>query len=346
MDFAHPKILYFLLLIPTFIGLYLLARFARRRKLRRFGDIEQLQPLMPHASRYKSGIKITLELIALAAIIVALARPRGGEKESEQEHKGIEVMIAFDVSRSMLASASDDQNGISRIDRAKFLLDKLISRLDNDRVGLIVFAGNSYTLLPITTDFVSASVFLNDVNTNMVATQGTDIGAAISMALNSFTPAKDVNKAIVLITDSEDHEAQASEMAKVAKEAGIQVDVIGVGTTKGAPIPLNAARGEFLKDENGNVVTTALNPKLGEEIAQAGGGVYINGSASDAVTKVTQQLDQLQKADLGTVKYKSSAEKFPLFIWIALIALIADIFILERKIGWLEKINFFSKDSK
>lgn len=346
MDFANPEILYLLVLVPLMGVIYWMARIARRRKLKRFGDMQTISALMPEASKYKPAIKITLELVALAAIIIAIARPRGGEKEVSEERNGIEVMITLDVSRSMLASASDDPKGISRLDRAKFLLNKLVDKLDNDRVGLIVFAGNSYMQLPITNDFSAARMYLNDVTTDMVPTQGTDIGAAITMALNGFTPSKDTQKAIVIITDSEDHEAQAIETAKNARNAGVQVDVVGVGTTKGVPIPLRPGSGDYLKDYNGIVVTTALNPQTGQAIAEAGGGVYINGSASDAVSQISEQLDKIEKSDLGNVKYKSSAEKFPLFIWIALIAIIIDIFILDRKIGWLQKINFFSKETK
>ena len=346
MDFAYPKLLYLLIIVPVIALLYAWARIARKRKLRRFGKLTTIEPLMPEASKYKPVIKITLQLIAVAAIIIALARPRGGEREIAEQRSGIEVMIAVDVSRSMLASASDDPNGISRLNRAKYLLGRLIDSLENDKVGLIIFAGNAYTQLPITNDFLSAKMYLNELTTDMVPTQGTDIGAAIQMALNGFTPDKDTQKAIIVITDTEDNEAQAVEMAKKAKESGVQVDVIGVGTEKGVPIPLNRQRGEYLKDYNGNVVTTALNTAMGRQIAEAGGGIYINGSSSAAVSEVEAQLDNIEKTDFGGVKYKASAEKFPIFIWIALLAIIADIFVLDRKIGWLQKINFFSKESK
>lgn len=343
MKFAYPALLYLLLLLPLVFGLFYLARSARRRKLKKYGRLSVLASLMPEASRYKPAIKITLELIAIAAIVIAVARPRAGEKEAVENAEGIEVMVAFDVSRSMLASSNDDPNGISRLQRAKYILGKLVDDLDNDRVGLIVFAGEAYTQLPITTDFLSAKMYLNDLSTDMVATQGTAIGSAINMALNSFTPDEDINKAIIVITDGENHEGDAVEMARKAKEMGVQVDVIGVGSLKGAPIPVNASRGEYLKDYNGQPVTTALNEKMAQEIAEAGGGVYINGSSSSAVKDLTSQLDELQKSELKHVKYKASAEQFPLFLWIALIFLIVDLFVLDRKIGWLKKYTFFSK---
>lgn len=342
-SFAHPTLLYLLLLVPAIIGLFLLARFARKRKIQRYGRPSVLQALMPDASRYKPWIKISLQMVALAALIVTLSRPRYGEKEETEETRGIEVMIAFDVSRSMLASANDDPNGISRLQQAKHILEKLIGKLDNDKVGLIVFAGEAYTQLPITSDFISAKMYLNSLTPDMVPTQGTAIGQAISMAINGFSPNEEMQKAIVVITDGENHEGDAVDMARQAKELGIQVDIIGVGTGKGSPIPVNASRGEYLKDAAGQPVTTALNESMAKEIANAGGGVYVSGNTSSAVNEIADALDTLEKTDIEKVSYKASAEQFPLFAWIALLFLVADIFILYRKIGWLKKINFFTK---
>ena len=344
-SFAHPGLLYLLLLLPAMAGLFLLARIARRRKLEKYGRLVSLAPLMPDASPYKPWIRLTLQLIALAALIVAVARPRFGEKEETERSEGIEVMIAMDVSRSMLASSSDDPSGISRLERAKFILSKLIDRLDKDKVGLVVFAGEAYTQLPITTDFVSAKMYLNDINTEMVPSQGTAIGTAIGMALNAFTPDPDAGKAIIVITDGENHEGNAIEMAQQAKERGVQVDVIGIGSTKGAPIPINQSKGEYLKDYDGQPVTTALNEAMAREIAAAGDGVYINGASSSALSELITQLDNLQKSELTHVTYKASAEQFPIFGWIALVFLVIDIFVLDRKISWLKRINFFTKEN-
>ncbi|MDE6094532.1 MAG: VWA domain-containing protein, partial [Muribaculaceae bacterium] len=274
-SFANPGLLYLLLLVPVMVGLFLLARMARKRKLERYGNLSILAPLMPDASVYKPWIRLTLQLIALSALVIAVARPRFGEKEETERSEGIEVMIAMDVSRSMLASSSDDPSGVSRLERAKYILSRLIDKLGNDKVGLVVFAGEAYTQLPITTDFVSAKMYLNDITTDMVPSQGTAIGTAIGMALNAFTPDPETGKAIIVITDGENHEGNAVEMAQQAKSRGVQVDVIGIGSTKGAPIPINQSKGEFLKDYNGQVVTTALNENMAREIAAAGDGVYI-----------------------------------------------------------------------
>lgn len=346
MTFAYPYLLYLLLLIPVIFGLWYWARVARKAKLRRYGHLKYLEPLMPDASKYMPAVKIALELLALAALIVAVARPRAGQKEEVENTSGIEVMIAFDVSRSMLASATDDPNGVSRLQRAKYILNRLIDKLDNDKVGLIVFAGEAYTQLPITTDFLSARMYLDEISTEMVATQGTAIGTAINMSINSFSTDDEVNKAIIVITDGENHEGDALEMAKYAESLGIEVDVIGVGSLKGAPIPLNGSRGEFLHDASGAPVTTYLNENMAKEIAQAGGGEYINGSGNKAVDQLVDRLDKIKKSDLKHISYKASAEQFPIFVWIALLLLVIDVCVFPGKIGWLKQFTFFSKEQK
>ncbi len=342
-NFAYPSYLYLLVLIPAIVLLYFWERNSRKRKLKKFGNPSTIKHLMPDASPYKRGIKILLEAIAILALVVALCRPRSGEKEEVSEVKGIEVMIAFDVSNSMLASANDDPNGISRLERAKLILDKLIDKLANDKVGLIVFAGEAYMQLPLTSDFVAAKQYIGDLSTGMVPSQGTAIANAISMAMNSFSDNKDVQKAIIIITDGEDHQGDAIEMAKNAQEQGIQINVIGLGTPKGAPIPLNKSKGEYLKDSSGQPVTTALNEQMAKEIADAGKGRYVVGAAQSALSDIAKQLDTLEKSQLEHVQYKASAEQFPVFAWIALIFLVVDIFVLDRKIGWLKNINLFSE---
>lgn len=344
-SFANPECLYLLLLIPILIMLFILARVAQVKKLKLYGHLTVLNKLMPDVSKYKSWIKITLQLIAIAMVIIILARPRAGAKEQTVEVKGIEVMIALDVSNSMRASATDDIKGVSRLQKAKLFLEKLIDKLDNDKVGLIVFAGNAYTQLPITSDFVSAKMFLNSINTNMVPTQGTAIGAALKLAMNSFTPNENTQKAIIVITDGENHEDDAVGMAKAAVEKGIKVDVVGIGSPKGSPIPLDN-HGNFLKDDNGNVVTTYLNEEMAKKIADAGEGIYVSANNSDALSDIDGQLKKFAKADMEKIVYSQHDEQFPVFAWIALIFILIDIFVLDRKISWLKNINFFSKDEK
>ena len=318
-DFANPHLLYLLLTCVAAVVLYVLARAARRRKLRRFGRPEVVETLMPEASRYKPTIKIVLEVLALAALVIVLARPRAGQKEEEARVDGIEVMIAFDVSNSMLASASDDPQGISRLDRSRLVLEKLIDRLHNDKVGLVIFAGDAKTQLPLTTDFYSAKMYLNELEPGMIANQGTDLSMAIDMAMNGFSPDEDTRKAIILITDSEDHEGEALDAAKMAKENNIQVNI---------------------------VVTTTINEELARQLAEAGGGVYVNAASSSALEDLEAQLDTLEKSEFNRVSYTAGAEQFPTFAWIALILLVIDVLVLERKIGWLTNINFFTKTDK
>ncbi|MBD5163974.1 MAG: VWA domain-containing protein [Bacteroidales bacterium] len=338
-DFANPHYLYLLLLVPGFALLYLLARMARKAKLRKFGRPEVIASLMPDASRYTPAVKITLALIALAALVIVVARPRSGGSEEQETAAGIEVMIAFDVSNSMLASSTDRHDGISRLDRARLLLEKLIDRLHNDKVGLVIFANNSKVQLPLTSDFYSAKMYLSELSPSMITNQGTDISTAMKMAMNGFSPAEDMRKAIILITDAEDHEGQAIETAKLAAENGIQIDVIGVGTAQGAVLP------GFATPE-GTPVVTRLNEELAQEIAKAGDGIYVNGASPSALGELTSQLDKLQKSEFNTIKYTAAAEQFPTFAAIALIFLLIDSIVVNRKISWLRGINFFTKESE
>ncbi|MDD7406068.1 MAG: VWA domain-containing protein [Bacteroidales bacterium] len=344
-SFGNPNALYLLILIPIILGIFIIARRRRIAGLKKFGNPEVIAGLMPDVSPYKPWIKITLQLLALLMIIIVIARPRAGSKEQTVKVRGIEVMVALDVSNSMLASSTDDVKGVSRLQRSKLLLEKLIDKLGDDKVGLIVFAGNAYTQLPITSDFISAKMFLNTISTDMVSTQGTAIGEAIKLSLNSFTPNEKTQKTIIVITDGEDHQGDAIECAKDAKEKGVYVNVIGIGSGKGAPIPLNA-NGAFLKDDNEQVVTTYLNEKMAKEIAQAGGGIYLSGNDPTAVSQIDEQLKAIAKADIERIVYSKHDEQFPVFAWLALVFLIIDIFVLDRKISWLKNINFFSKNEK
>lgn len=349
LSFAYPKLLYLLLTIPVIAAIYFQSRVSRRKRLRRFGQIKVVRAMMPDASRYMGWIKLTIECLALAFIIIALARPYttsadASAKEEETVSRGIEVMICVDVSNSMLASSTDDPRGVSRLQRAKFILEKLIDKMNDDKVGLIVFAGDAYTQLPITSDYISAKMFLNGINTDMVPTQGTAIGAAIDMAINSFTPDSEFRKAIIVITDGENFEDNAVEEARRAASAGIQVDVIGIGGGKGSPIPING--GEYLKDQQGKVVMTALNESMAKEIAQAGDGIYLSGGSSSVVGDLDSHLDKLGKTEFKRRTASSAAnELFPIAAILAILMLVIDGMLPYCKISWLRDINFFTKQS-
>lgn len=337
-DFAHPNYLYLLLLVPAVLLLYAGARASRRAKLRRFGRPEVVARLMPDASRYTPAVKVTLAVLALAALVIMLARPRAGAKEQQETTAGIEVMIAFDVSNSMLASSTDRPDGVARLDRARLLLEKLVDRLDNDKVGLVIFAGRSKMQLPLTSDFYSAKMYLNELSPKLISYQGTDIASAIKMAMNGFSPAEDMHKAIILITDAEDHEGAAIETARLAAENGIQIDVIGLGTPQGTLLP-------GFKTPEGTPVITKLNENLAQEIAKAGDGIYVNGASPSALSDLEGQLDKLQKSEFSSVSYTAAAEQFPTFAFLAFLFLVIDIFVVNRKISWLKGINFFTKES-
>lgn len=343
-SFANPEYLYLLLLIPVIAVLFLWSRAKRKKSIAKFGRKAVVETLMPDVSTYKPWIKLTLELLALAAIVIVLARPRAGARTSTTTTRGIEVMVALDVSNSMRASCSDNTDDMSRLERSKMILEKLIDKFENDRVGLIVFAGNAYVQMPITSDYLSAKMYLSNINTNMVPTQGTAIGAAINLAMNSFSKNKKCQKSIIVITDGENHEDDAVGAAKEAAKNGIQVNVVGMGATNGAPIPMS--NGGYLKDDNGQVVTTFLNEKMASDIAAAGKGVYVSGAAGDALETLQDSLNKLAKSNLSQVTYSQRDEQFPIFAWIAILLIIADMLVSERKNSWLKKYNFFTKDGK
>lgn len=344
-SFAYPINLLILLAVPCCVLLYVWSRYMRRRNLRRFGRSSVLAALMPTASPYKPPLKIILRMIALTMIILAVCRPWGGLKDESTNRRGIEIMIAVDASNSMNAPVGTDTGGPSRMRTAKLMLTKLISRLSNDRVGLIVYAGTAHTLIPVTSDYISASSFLNTIDPSQLTEQGTNISDAIDAATASFSDNKSVGRAIVLITDAEELENVEAVDASVknARKSGIQVDVIGVGSTEPVPIPEGRS---FMTDDDGQTVRTSLNEDLAASIAKTGGGIYVNASAPGALNELEKQLDTLQKTSLQTNVYALHDELFGIFAWIALGFLILDIFILDRKISWLDKITFFKKEKR
>lgn len=346
LSFAYPKILLLLLLIPVFVMLYVWARYTRRKKLNKFGKKESVDTLMPDVSPYKPPVKLTLEMMAIACLIIAFARPWGGIKDQKTTKEGIEVIIAMDASNSMLASASDDPDGTDRMRTAKLILEKLINRLDNDRVGLIMYAGNAYTLIPVTNDYVSAKMFLNSIDPSQVADQGTNMTAAIDMAASSFSDNKNIGKAVVLITDAEQLDDMESVMsaAKSAAKNGIQLDVVGVGSPVAVPLRINGE--PMIDDRTGETVMTSLNEDMAADIAKAGKGIYVNAANKDALNELDKQLDTLKKSAFETSLYAQHDELFSVFAWFALIFIILDVIVLDSKIKWLDKFTFFYKEDK
>ena len=275
--FEDPAYLWLLWVVPLLAVIRFVCYRMRKNKLLRFGERDLIDRLMPDVSKHRPTFKFWLSVAALTLMIVMLARPQIGSKISHESRNGIETVIALDISNSMLA----EDVVPSRLQKSKMLVENLVDHFTNDKIGLVVFAGDAFVQLPITTDYVSAKMFLQDINPSLIQTQGTDIARAISLSMSSFTQQKGLGKAIILITDGEDHEGGALEAAKEAKKKGINVFILGVGSTKGAPIPLG--NGDYMRDNAGNTVMTALNEQMCREVAKAGSGTYIHvDNTSDA----------------------------------------------------------------
>ena len=344
-SFANPQFLYLLFILPAVAALYALERMARKRKLARYGKQEQVTSLMPDVSDYKPIVRLVLILLLLATVIVMLARPRAGAaKKNTGNVNGIEVVIAMDVSNSMNASSTSDPQGISRLQRSKMIMEKLIDRLRNDKVALVVFAGKSYMQMPMTIDGQSAKMFLNGIKTSMVPMQGTAIGSAIDLSMTAFSKDKKASRAIILITDAENFEDDAVDAASRAKKNDIQVDVIGIGTGEGAPI-INDD-GSLMVDDSGETIVTRLDEESAQKIARAGKGTYVQGNATDAVEVLDDTLKKLATTNLSQVTFTKNDEQFPVFAWIALVLLIASVLLLNRQNPWLAKHDFFKRKEK
>ena len=336
--FENPIYLWLLLIIPILIIIKIMMWYVQRKNLSRIGNPTLLKELMPDVSRFRPWVKFLLLITALSSLILALARPQFGSKISHEKRNGIEAIIALDISNSMLAQ--DVQP--SRLDKSKLMIENLINSFINDKIGLVVFAGEAYVQLPITSDYVSAKMFLSDITPNLISAQGTDIARAIRVSLSSFTQQKGVGKAIILITDGEDNEGGALEAVKEAKEKGVNVFILGVGDSKGAPIPLG--NGEYLKDNHGQTVMTALNENMCKEIAQAGSGTYIHiDNTSLAQEQLNNELSKLQKGDSDAVVYSEYNEQFQIVALFSFILLLIEVCLLERKNPLFKRFNLFKR---
>ena len=340
--FEEPTYLYLLLLLPFLAAFYLYSNYRRRKAIRKFGDPVLMAQLLPDVSKYRPDVKFWLVFAAIGLFAVLLARPQFGSKLETVKRQGVEVMIALDISNSMLAQ--DVQP--SRLEKAKRLVAQLVDKMENDKVGMIVFAGDAFTQLPITSDYISAKMFLESINPSLISKQGTAIGAAINLATRSFTPQEGVGSAVIVITDGENHEGGAVEAAKAAAEKGIQVSVLGVGMPDGAPIPVEGTN-DFRRDRDGNVVVTRLNEQMCQEIAQAGDGIYVRVDNSNAAQKViAQEINKMAKADVETQVYTEFNEQFQAVAWIILLLLLAEMLILERKNPLFRNIHLFKKEER
>lgn len=336
--FESPEYLYILLVIPILVVYYFWSIYQRRQALKSFGDLELLSTLMPQVSKYRPSIKYWMMTVVLALVSLLLARPQFGAKLEKVKKHGVEVVIALDISNSMLAQ----DIAPSRLMKAKRLISKLVENLHDDKVGLIVFAGEAYTQLPITSDFVSAKMFLETIDPTMIERQGTALGKAIQLASRSFTPQEGVSRAIVLITDGENHESGAEQAAKQAADLGIKLEILGIGSRDGAPIPMEDGSGDFRKDKDGKVVVTKLNEKMCQDLAKAGQGLYLHVDNSNAAQKrLLKEIDGLAKTDIESKTFTAYNEQFPYIAWIILVLLVVELMILEKRNRRFANIHLF-----
>ena len=336
--FAHPDFLYLLFLLPALVAFYVYAMIVKKKAIKKYGNPTLLAELMPEVSTKRQHLKFWLLFGAITMVIFIIAGPQFGSKLETVKRQGVEIMVCLDVSNSMLA----EDVSPNRLDKAKQMLSRLTDGFTNDKVGLIVFAGDAFTQLPITSDYISAKMFLSSINPSMVSTQGTAIGAAINLAARSFTPDETTDKAIILITDGENHEDDAIGAAKAAAEKGIHVNIVGMGDPKGSPIPIQGSN-NYMKDKDGNVVITKLNEQMGQEIAAAGNGMYVRADNTNSALKALQkEIEKMNKTELDSKVYSEYDEQFQIFAWIALFLLIADFMTLDRKNRIFRKVKLFS----
>jgi Ca-activated chloride channel family protein len=337
--FANIETLWWLITIPVFIAAYIIYTRRKQRQLRAFGDAKLVAQLMPDASKSRPIWKFSLTIVALIMLIIAAARPQFGHKETTVQRQGIELMVALDISNSMMA----EDVAPSRLNRAKQMLSKLIDNMVDDRVGLVVFAGEAFTQLPITCDYVSAKMFLQTISPDLIATQGTAIGTALQTAITAFAPESQAGKAIVLITDGENHEDDAIAAAKQAQELGIKIFVIGIGKPEGAPIP-KPGTNDYFKDRSGQVVVSRLSEEMCQQIAAAGQGTYVRcDNTNTAMRALQQELDQLATAEIESTIYADYNEQYQSFLLIALLLLSIEFFIMTRKNHRLTRMNLFGE---
>ena len=339
--FEHDYILFGLIIIPILWIIFLLARRNRQKAIKTFGELSVIQQLMPHVSKSKSNWKFILVCIGLSFLIAGAAGPQFGSKLEEVKREGIEIIIALDVSNSMMAEDIKP----NRLERAKQAISRLVEKLQDDRIGLLVFAGDSYIQIPITSDYISAKMFLETINTDIVPKQGTAIGSAIELGMRSFSPETEASKVLVIITDGENHEDDAVKAAEAATEKGITVYTIGMGSPNGSPIPVYTSAGKsFRKDNQGNTVISKLDEETLNKIAVAGNGKYILASNSNVgLNKLFDELKELETAEFDSKVYTEYEDRFQYLIGIAFLLLLIEVFTIERKSKWLANINLFGE---
>ncbi len=342
--FEHTHFFYVFAVLPILLLLFISYLYQRGKKLKQLGDSNLIAELSPYANLRKRFAKLGLFIFALSSLILAMCNLQTGSKLTEVKREGAELMVCLDVSNSMLAQ---DLNP-NRLTRAKYALEKMIDKLEGDQLGLVIFAGEAYVQLPITSDYNAAKMFLESIGPGMVPVQGTNLAAALNKAAESFNKEQGKNKAIILITDGENHETDAIEAASAAASSGIMINTIGIGSENGVPIPYiqNGIIKGYKKDKEGNTVITKLNAEVLKQIAAKGNGVYVQASQADlGLNAILDKIDELDKAKIDSKMYTDYEDQFQWFIGLSLILLLLEFFISERTSEWYKKLNLFGHAS-
>lgn len=337
--FANPDFLYLLLMLPVIVLLYIINDIRKKRALKKLGNIELVGTLVPEMSKSRPLIKFIIQSVAFIAAVIMLSRPQFGSKLEDVKKQGVEVIIALDVSNSMLAEDIQPD----RLTRAKQAISRLVDDLSNDKIGLIVFAGDAYTQIPVTTDYISAKMFLSTINPDMVPKQGTAIGAAINLGMRSFSPGEEKSKALVIITDGENHEDDPVSMAEEAAKAGIVIHTIGIGSVEGVPVRVIVnGRRDFLKDVEGNTVISKLDEDILKKVAVSANGTYVRASNSNiGLDEIFSEIRQMKDQELESTMYTEYNDQFQIFAALAVFLLLFDFLIMDRKNRKLADIRLF-----
>jgi Ca-activated chloride channel homolog len=342
--FEHIIYFYGLLAIPVFLGLFIWQLVSRKRMLKRVGDFNLVNQLVPDSSKTKRIIKFSLFSLAFIALVFGICNLQTGSKMKEVKREGADIVVCLDVSRSMLTQDLSP----NRLERAKIALEKMIDRLEGDRLGLVIFAGEAYVQIPITTDYTAAKLFMSSINTEIVPVQGTNLAAALRKGIESFAEDKGKNRAIVLITDGENHEEEALEAADEAAKAGIMINTIGIGSVNGNPIPnfINGRLSGYKTDKDGKTIISKLNVELLKQIAAKGNGAFVQASNADiGLNAVLDKIGELDKKQLESKMYTDYEDQFQWFIALAILFLIIEFLISERISNWYKKLNLFGNAS-
>lgn len=341
-ELESPIYFYLLALLPIIVALFLFNLFWKRKRQAVFADLELFNQLAPEKSSFKPALKLGVLLLALACIIIALVNPKMGTKMETVKRQGIDIVFAVDISKSMLA----EDVAPNRLEKTKQIVSQIINQLGNDRVGIVGYAGSAYPVLPMTTDYSIAKMYLQSMNTNMVSSQGTAFSDAIQLAVDFFD-VKDTSKLIVLISDGEDHGDGVEDAVELAKEKGVRIITIGVGTEKGGPIPLRDDRGtivSYKKDQEGETVITKLYPEILKKIADNTKSKYIVGTATkDVVEEVKKSLDKIEKSEFESQQIADFESQYQWFLALGFLLLLVDVFLLEKKTAWVQKLNLFNE---